>query len=275
VVSTREVNMTNEIDLPMGYNHKIAQRMRYLVRLEADISYKEKAMEGEPEIGYRPGKKPVIISAPHGASHFREGYTENDGYKDEDEFTGAIAQFVAKRSGAHLLYLRRRTDLDPNKLNTIPNEINEIPYKRKIAEIVNKAQNIKFLIDLHGAKADNHFAIGLGTIDAKHTSCKQEYSMITQLFKQYGFSKTERNSLHKLVTNPPRKMASEKTTITRYSHDVLKISSIQLEINAEIRIPKRRLGQSTIQKPFYGYPERIYQLTEALVALVNVLAKED
>lgn len=60
--------------------------IRRLIDLEADVHYQEHATGDEPEFIFRPGRIPVLISAPHGAVHMRKGEA-----KEEDEYTAGFA----------------------------------------------------------------------------------------------------------------------------------------------------------------------------------------
>ena len=130
-----------------------------LIQLEEDIHYQEFATVGEPEFVHVKGSIPILISAPHGAAHTRNGKR-----KDEDEFTGGIAQLIGQETGAHVLYARRKSSTDPNVDPSAP-------YKQKLAEIV-KNYRIGFVLDIHGVKASRNYGIELGT--ARGASCSEK-----------------------------------------------------------------------------------------------------
>jgi hypothetical protein len=110
-----------------------------LMELETDIRYQEYATGTEPEYQYTAGTRPILISAPHGAAHTRDGSS-----KDEDEYTAGMARLLGERTNAHILYARRKSATDPNAYPCAP-------YKKYLQEIISKNQ-IRFVIDLHGAK---------------------------------------------------------------------------------------------------------------------------
>jgi hypothetical protein len=95
-----------------------------LMELETDIRYQEYATE--PEYRYSAGTRPILISAPHGAAHTRNGNS-----KDEDEFMAGMARLLGERTSAHVLYSRRISATDPN---TDP----IAPYKKYLHEIIQK-----------------------------------------------------------------------------------------------------------------------------------------
>jgi hypothetical protein len=50
---------------------------------------------------FKKGKIPILISAPHGARHLRNGK-----WKEEDEYTASIAIKLADLTGAHAIYVK-------------------------------------------------------------------------------------------------------------------------------------------------------------------------
>src|SRR5512138_3629410 len=52
--------------------------------------------------GYNKGSIPILISAPHGAKHYR---TEEGRWKSEDAYTSSLAIELGRMTGAHVLYL--------------------------------------------------------------------------------------------------------------------------------------------------------------------------
>jgi hypothetical protein len=55
-----------------------------------------------------PGKIPILISAPHGANHKRNGQP-----KEENEYTSSIAIMLGHLTGAHVIYARTAANEDP------------------------------------------------------------------------------------------------------------------------------------------------------------------
>jgi hypothetical protein len=101
-----------------------------LVELEEDVQYQESPSDSEPEFRYLPGHIPILLCAPHGAKHTRRGKP-----KDEDEFTAGLACLIGQRTGAHVLYARRKSDCDPN-------HDADAPFKQKLAEIIRKHRGV-------------------------------------------------------------------------------------------------------------------------------------
>ena len=66
---------------------------------EAQVRYADDPQPGQAAFRYRPGMRPVLISAPHGAYHWRQNY-----WKRPDGYTAALAHVLAEYTGAHALY---------------------------------------------------------------------------------------------------------------------------------------------------------------------------
>ena len=226
-----------------------------LKELEADVRYQEPPGPTEPEWGYIPGRIPILLSAPHAAAHVRAGKP-----KEEDEFTAGLARLVAERSGAHVLYARRKSMKDPNWHV-------DAPYKTYLAEIVEKA-GIRFVLDIHGAVSHRDFGMALGTNEAR--TCPDQLGLIIETLGKFGLEQ-DREGLDRLdVDNAfPSKSSG---SISRFLSEQLHVPAVQIEINAHLRIAERR-RDSTKGNRFRGAPERIENAVQALVALVEVLGE--
>lgn len=228
--------------------------LKTLLELEKDVAYQEFGSEKEPAFRYIVGRNRVLISAPHGAVHLR-----GDNPKEEDEFTAAIARWVASRTSSHVLYLRRKVNFDANWDAYCP-------YKKEIERIV-RNKGIKFVFDIHGAAANKDFGIALGTMCGKSCSEEQKKAIIHALNvenfdeKAKGFKRLDNDVT---FTGKGRKGA---VTITRYVSEQLKIDAVQLELNASLRIPLRREDAS--QKCFFAGDPR--GISRALRSLTNVV----
>lgn len=109
------------------------------------------------------GNIPILISAPHGARHLRpkiEKGKRTGAWKEEDEYTAAIAIKLGELTGAHIIYVKNKTIEDSNN-----EEVTE--YKMAVKNIIEK-HGIKFLVDIHGAGEDNEFDVAIGIIDKKN-----------------------------------------------------------------------------------------------------------
>jgi len=234
--------------------YKRQTSIKEIIDKERDISYQALGSEGDPEFKFIPGKNGILISAPHGAVHYRKNRS-----KEEDEYTAGIAQWLAEKTSSHVIYLRRRVDYDPN-YDVI------CPYKQDLASLV-QDHDIQFIIDVHGASDTRDFGIAIGTMHG--LSCPDPLKMhIVESLTESGFSENS-SGLDRLdVDNTFAGAGSDQTmTIIKFAHHKLGISAVQLELNAKLRIPERRLD-SSVKKPFSGDPERI---TNALLALKRVI----
>jgi hypothetical protein len=167
--------------LKEGGMMSVTQVLKRLIKLESDILYQKYASEDEPEFIYVEGKLPILISAPHGAAHTRNGK-----YKGEDEYTAAFAQLVAEEAGAHRMYACRKSRTDPNASK-------DAPYKEKVRKISN-GNEIRFVIDLHGMWQHHEAGIELGTRNGK--SCPDQKELI--MHKTHHVAHLKRFKSHSL-----------------------------------------------------------------------------
>lgn len=234
------------------------QLVERLVLLEQEVAYTEPPADGRPPYRYTAGHVPLLLSAPHGAVHMRAGRA-----KGEDEYTAAFARLVAELSGAHVIYTHRCSARDPNWDHGAL-------YRHRLREIV-RAAGVRFVLDIHGAAADRHFGIALGTIDGE--SCPDHEPLIVQHLEAHGFSQNG-HSLDRLVVNHPRFTGGlRQATITRFACRDLRVPAAQFELNAHLRTV-RRLPSATCDEPFEGDAARITRTVAVFVELVRRLAAQ-
>lgn len=236
----------------------MSELLERLIELEEDVHYQEPATDEEPEFAIQSGSLPILISAPHGAVHTRNG--DN---KEEDEFTAGIARLVAEESNAHVMWLRRKSDEDPNNDS-------DSRYKQCLLEIVDP-KGIRFVLDIHGANKTREFGIALGTSNGH--SCRSEVQdKIIETLKQHGVV-SKGTKLKRLAVNPKGFQASGEGTITYCVSNQTDAEAAQFELNAHLRIPKRR-SDATLDEDFESRdPALIEEAIEALTELVKVLAE--
>jgi hypothetical protein len=169
--------------------------------------------------GYVRGSIPILISAPHGAKHYR---TSENRWKAEDAYTSSWAVKLGRLTGAHVLYVKNKTAEDPN------NDPRS-RYKDFLEKVV-KESGVRFVIDLHGADWDEPFKIDVGTIDNRpeRSSCPTFKAIIEGAFRDFDTG----------VFNK-RFSAGKPCTITSFARNTLGIEAAQFEINARYRIMKR------------------------------------
>lgn len=229
-----------------------------LVELEADIHYKTSPPAGEREFGYAFGRLPILLSAPHGAAHQRNGRL-----KAEDDFTAGMVRLVAEQTGAHALYLRYRSSTDANFDAGAP-------FKQFLAGVIRR-NRIRFVLDVHGAAAYRDFGLALGTLNG--TSCPREYRLILSVLQRFGIQENgpwlRRLDLDETF---PAVGGEGQETITRFVSQRLRVPAAQFEINAYLRVPRRQPDASE-RDPFRGDPAGIERMLAMLAALVQALVR--
>lgn len=224
-----------------------------LVALETEVHYYEPPPAGEPEFTYTAGRLPVLLSAPHGATHTRNGRV-----KAEDEFTSSFARLVAERTGAHVLYTHHQSDTDPNYAR-------HAPYKVYLKQLV-KAAGIRFVLDIHGAAPRRDFGVALGTMNGRTCSPRQR-NLIIQTLGAHGFKQkgTNLHRLDRLDVDQTFPGGERQHTVTHYVSQNLNVPAAQFEINAYLRTVR------SIGDPFQGDLPRIERTVKAFIALVQTL----
>jgi hypothetical protein len=169
----------------------------------------------EDYIGYVKGHIPILISAPHGAKHYRLSERR---WKAEDAYTSSFAIKLGELTGAYVIYARNKSNEDPNS------DIN-CRYKDFLRRVVEE-NGIKFIVDVHGASRDRKFKIDVGTMDnmTARSSCPTFMPVIEKAFRDFDegtFNKHFR--------------AKGLGTITYFARNDLGIEAAQFEINALYR----------------------------------------
>lgn len=157
------------------------------------------------------GVIPIIFTAVHTMEQ-----TRKDGsLKYSEPFTKGIALYVANKLDAFYYVKLSDTGIDSN--SKVEDE-----FKINLLKII-KENNIKLLIDLHGARADREFDVEFGTLD--HLTV--DFSTIKELddaFKEVGITR--------IAYNDPFKGGG----ITQYIYKNTDIDIIQIEINQNFRM---------------------------------------
>ncbi|MEZ4518480.1 MAG: hypothetical protein R3C44_17230 [Chloroflexota bacterium] len=230
-----------------------------LDQLESDIRYNTPPDDGQEPFRYTPGTLPVLLSAPHGAAHWRKGR-----YKDEDEYTAAIVRLLGQRTGAHILYTWARSDSDPNWDR-------HSPYKETLRQIAGE-QDIGFVLDLHGMSNRHKFGVAVGTMRGR--SCPEQMGLVIDTLQQQGFrpiSAQEARAFSTLQWDryvvDHKRFAGGLTnhTVTRFASEELRIASVQLELCSSLRAA-RRLSRSRSSAEGAAAIAHIIRTLELLVA---------
>jgi len=198
------------------------------------INYNE---EADPYYGYIKGSVPVLISAPHGAKHYRAAEGR---WKSQDAYTSSLAIVLGRLTGVHVLYVKNKTHEDPN--NDAGTQ-----YKEALKEIV-KENRIRFVLDLHGSAADRP-KVDIGIMDDSPSMCS---------------CPTFRGALEKAFAGFVPKVFNQRFaargggTITCFARNDLGIEAAQVEINANYRIVESKATG------FKADPKKVLELVERL-----------
>lgn len=158
----------------------------------------------------RSGKLPTIITAAHTMMQLK---TQGE-YKKSEPYTKAVAMYVAEKSDCFYLIKNKDTGIDSNN-------VDNDTFKNMLIDNI-RDNDIKLVIDLHGAKKDRDFDIELGTLN----NLSSDYSTTKELIDAFN-----ENGIFNIKTNDPFKGGSiTKKVFSDTSCDV-----IQIEINANFR----------------------------------------
>ena len=156
------------------------------------------------------GSVPILFSAPHTMKQLR-----SDGsIKLKEPYTKAIALYLNKYFNTYAIIKNNDTGIDSNRDNY--DEYN-IEMRRLIED-----NDIKLVIDLHGASKDRNFDIEFGTLN----NLSADFSTIKELEEAF----TE-NSITNISHNDPFKGGA----ITQGLYSLDDVDVVQIEINGKYR----------------------------------------
>ena len=156
------------------------------------------------------GTVPILFSAPHTMLQNREDGTT----KVSEPYTKAIALYLNKNYNTYAIVKNNDTGVDSNRDNY---DKYNVEMRRLIRD-----NNIKLVIDLHGASKDRNFDIEFGTLN----NLSAAFSTIKELEESF----TE-NGISNISHNDPFKGGAISQGI--YALDDVDV--IQLEINGKYR----------------------------------------
>ncbi len=217
------------------------------------VRYEQDPLPAQAAFDIRPGTRPVLISAPHGACHWRQGW-----WKGQDGFTAALAHLLAEQTGAHALYTVRRISPDPNFED-------DSDYKRALAEIVAR-HDIGLVLDLHGASPLRPFGLALGTIDGR--TCPAYEGLILDRLGAQQFGPARRHRLDRLWVNQMFKGGARQRTVTRFAWEQCGVNAAQVEINGYLRVVRARPGTSGRPAFQPADPARLERTIRALIEVI-------
>lgn len=212
-----------------------------LIAFESSLkpNYEKPAPTGSNWFKYLPGKRMVLITAPHATAQMREGKV-----KIADGGTGSLAYELNKICDVPTLYT---TYLSPSD----PNYYDNNTFKDSLAKIIDHSHPI-LVIDLHASAPYRPYDIDLGTLKGKSIT-EQMKEKITAVLREEGISNLSLNYF----------AAEKNQTDTKFAYNK-KTPSVQMEINANF------LSADTARESNI-YSQKTAQLLDALVKLIDVI----
>ena len=156
------------------------------------------------------GSIPILFTSPHTMRQIRS----DESIKLREPYTKAIALYLNKYYDVNCMIKINDTGEDANRDN------NDI-FKKELIKYV-KENNIRLVIDLHGASINHDFDIEFGTLN----NLSADFSTIKELEESF----TE-NGIMNISHNDPFKGGA----ISQYLYGLDDVDAIQLEINARYR----------------------------------------
>lgn len=153
---------------------------------------------------------PILFSAPHTMWQKRK----DGSIKYNEVYTKAIALYLNMICNTFSIIKINDTGMDSNKDN-------HDEYKKQLIEVVRK-NNIKLVIDLHGAAGSRNFDVEFGTLN----NLTADYSTVKELEDAFI-----ENGIKNIQYNNPFKGGA----ITQYLYNLKDVDVIQLEINKKYR----------------------------------------
>ncbi|MBN3004345.1 hypothetical protein HNO92_003401 [Chromobacterium alkanivorans] len=177
---------------------------------QADEAKDRPPQNGEPWFAVLEGERPVIVTAPHATSPFREGqYRFSDGGG-----TAALAAMLHQLAGVTAIYTTRASPSDPNYED-------DNDFKRKLAALVAKRRPL-LVLDLHGSHPYRPYDVDFGTLNGASLLGKPDLlQKLEQNLRQQGLLNVSDNYF----------AASKHQTIAKFAAS-LGVPAIQLEISS-------------------------------------------
>lgn len=213
-----------------------------MITKEMDANRDVEAPEGKNWFEVVEGPTPIVVTAPHATSPFREGkrrFSDGGG-------TAALAIILNKMAGVSVLYTTYAGPADPNYDD-------DNAFKKALRELIEKQAPV-FLLDLHGSHPFRPFEIDFGVMDGKSLLGRDD--ILTDLITML-----ENEGIINLSTNYFG--ASKTDTITKFASN-LGVPSIQLEISSTWLTPQENSLNA----------HRFSQMLQALLRYINDSKKE-
>ena len=139
------------------------------------------AVNNTDEVITKKGKLPILITSIHSMSHQKE----DGSVKPGEAFTKEIALYLADKCNVSCMIKNIDAGFDANRTDSDE-------FKTNLNTFI-KENNIKLVLDLHGARLEREFDVELGTMN----NLSADFSTIMELkeaFEENGFGCVELNS---------------------------------------------------------------------------------
>lgn len=156
------------------------------------------------------GKIPVVLTAVHTMKQIKS----NGDYKMSEPYTKALALYITDAVDCFCLVKNKDTGIDSNNSD-------DDDFKRMLLDII-KDQNIKLVIDLHGAKKERDFYVELGTLN----NLSSDFSTLKELIEAFN-----ENGVPTVAVNDPFKGGA----VTKKVFSETECDVVQIEINGNFR----------------------------------------
>jgi hypothetical protein len=155
------------------------------------------------------GKTPVMLTAVHTVKQMKE-----TGLKVSEPYTSAICQYVSEQTGCYFLIKSIDNGVDSN--STVEDEFKQLLLKKI------KENNIKLLIDIHGAALHREFDVEFGTLKNLTIDINTQNTLRDCFIK---------NGITNIHYNDPFLGGG----ITKYIYENTDIDIVQIEVNHKFR----------------------------------------
>ena len=168
------------------------------------------SLEFDQDFIIKKGSIPILFTAPHTMMQQKD----DGSIKLEEPFTKAIALYLNKHSNINSMIKIKDTGEDSNRDN-------RDEFKTELIRFI-KNNNIKLVIDLHGASINRNFDVEFGTLN----NLSADYSTIKELEESFV-----ENGIKNINHNDPFKGGA----ITQYVYNLKNVDVIQVEISKKYR----------------------------------------
>jgi hypothetical protein len=164
----------------------------------------------------------VCLVAVHGVNHY-SGPRDTD-RKVADLNTGGLVRLLGGLTGATVAYnCSRHPGINPHR--------GETAMDREIDRLVEEAK-VRTVLDIHGARNNEHFDIAIGTGGLPLTSAQR--SLLRFMVPRLT------DASWSVAINPPQYAGAKPVTIVRRHRDKAGVAVLQLELTRRLREPRER-----------------------------------